>query len=87
MASPSIPTYWQQAWDQASPRLQQWMNSPCQSLAIASERVNRVGQLDAEALDGELTHLLQEPVNKALALLNVRTTTENECKFKLISTL
>jgi peroxin-2 len=31
----------------------------------------RVGQLDSELLDQELVQLLQEPLNKTLALVNV----------------
>ena len=35
-------------------------------------RVTRVGKLDAELLDQELVQVLQEPLNKALNLINVR---------------
>ena len=34
-------------------------------------RITRVGQLDAELLDQELVHLLYEPLQKALNLVNV----------------
>lgn len=34
-------------------------------------RIIRVGQLDAELLDKELASLIQEPLNKALSLINV----------------
>ncbi|KAJ7094629.1 Pex12 amino terminal region-domain-containing protein, partial [Mycena belliarum] len=52
------------AWDSAQTRLAQlrergWGSSP-------APRTIRVGQLDAELLDQELVHLLQEPISKAL---------------------
>ncbi|KAJ7498773.1 Pex12 amino terminal region-domain-containing protein [Mycena latifolia] len=52
------------AWDNAQTRLAQlrtrgWGDGP-------SPRTIRVGQLDAELLDQELVHLLQEPISKAL---------------------
>lgn len=34
-------------------------------------RIIRVGQLDAELLDKELAQVIQEPINKALSLVNV----------------
>jgi peroxin-2 len=37
-----------------------------------SPRVIRIGQLDSELLDQDLVTLLQEPVNKALSLINAR---------------
>jgi peroxin-2 len=52
------------AWDAAQSRLEQirglaWNDGP-------SSRTIRVGQLDAELLDQELVHLLQDPISKAL---------------------
>lgn len=35
-------------------------------------RITRVGKLDAELLDQELVQVLQEPLHKALNLINVR---------------
>ncbi|KAK7061936.1 Pex12 amino terminal region-domain-containing protein [Favolaschia claudopus] len=52
------------AWDRAQTRLVElgalsWAGGP-------ATRTIRVGQLDAELLDQELVHLLQEPISKAL---------------------
>ncbi|KAJ7044485.1 Pex12 amino terminal region-domain-containing protein [Mycena alexandri] len=52
------------AWESAQTRLAEiralsWIDGP-------SLRTIRVGQLDAELLDQELVHLLQEPISKAL---------------------
>lgn len=63
-------TPWQQAWDQAQPRLLSLRDS-LPSSAVPASRILRVGQLDAELLDQELVHILLEPVNKALALIHV----------------
>ncbi|THH15372.1 hypothetical protein EW146_g5094 [Bondarzewia mesenterica] len=65
----SHPSSWQQAWDQAQPRLQ-FFRDALSSQAAPSPRIIRVGQLDAELLDQELAHMLQEPLNKALALIH-----------------
>ena len=62
---------WHQVWAEAQPRLgliQESLNTG----TTPSERIVRVGQLDAELLDQELVQLLQEPVGKALNLINVR---------------
>ncbi|KAJ7765015.1 peroxisomal biogenesis factor 2 [Mycena maculata] len=53
------------AWERAQTRLTElralsWSDGP-------SPRTIRVGQLDAELLDQELVHLLQEPISKALS--------------------
>ncbi|KAJ7507959.1 peroxisomal biogenesis factor 2 [Mycena galericulata] len=53
------------AWEMAQTRLAQlhalsWSDGP-------DPRTIRVGQLDAELLDQELVHLLQEPISKALS--------------------
>ena len=68
--SSSRNSQWQKAWDEAEPRLRQWTND--WNLKTVTGRVLRVGQLDAELLDEELTQTLQEPLMKALATLNVR---------------
>lgn len=57
---------WEKAWEEAQPRLQEW-NASSRSEA----RVLRVNQLDAELLDEELVQLLQEPLAKAVSLVNV----------------
>ena len=61
---------WEQAWDNAQPRL---ASNQRLSLQIPYQvpRIIRVGQLDSELLDQGLVLLLQEPLNKALALVNV----------------
>jgi peroxin-2 len=69
--SDSSRTVWQDAWDRAQPRLSA-IRTSLSSAASASPRTLRVGQLDAELLDQELIHILEEPLNKALALVNVR---------------
>lgn len=66
MSSPS----WQQVWEEAQPRLSSIQES-LRTGGSPSERIIRVGQLDAELLDQELVQLLQEPVGKALNLINV----------------
>lgn len=60
----------QQAWDDAQPRLHSIRES-IRSLTTPHARILRVGQLDAELLDQELVHLLQDPLNKALASVHV----------------
>ena len=68
---------WHQVWEEAQPRLgliQESLNTG----TTPSERIIRVGQLDAELLDQELVQLLQEPVGKALNLINVRP---SECSY------
>lgn len=62
-------TVWQDAWDRAQPRLSA-IRTSLSSATSATPRALRVGQLDSELLDQELIHLLEEPLNKALALVN-----------------
>jgi peroxin-2 len=62
---------WEQAWNNAQPVLFSIRDSLFLSTSPDS-RIIRVGQLDSELLDQELVLLLQEPMNKALALVNVR---------------
>ena len=64
----TLPSYWQQAWDAAEPRLRTWRE---QTRPWTMPRVLRVGQLDAELLDEDLVQLLNEPLAKALNLINV----------------
>ena len=60
---------WEKAWEEAQPRLQEWnANGPS---SRSKARVLRVNQLDAELLDEELVQLLQEPLAKAVSLVNV----------------
>ncbi|KAI0921254.1 hypothetical protein AcV5_001094 [Taiwanofungus camphoratus] len=72
MSSPvssTIPQSWQQAWENAQPRLSQIRDSLL-STQSPSPRITRVGQLDAELLDQELGQILKEPLTRALALVN-----------------
>lgn len=62
---------WDAAWNRAQPQLRQAQINLAQSHAVPP-RIIRVGQLDSELLDQELSNLLQEPVAKALAIANVR---------------
>lgn len=71
----------QKAWDDAQPRLQAVRES-VQSLTPPHARILRVGQLDAELLDQELVHLLQEPLTKALASIHVGTDITNVLTFR-----
>ncbi|TFK55904.1 hypothetical protein OE88DRAFT_1621723 [Heliocybe sulcata] len=65
----STPSSWQQAWLDAQSKLQA-ASDALTTRDTPRPRVLRVGQLDAELLDQELLHMLQEPLNKALALFN-----------------
>lgn len=75
----ALPSYWQQAWDEAEPRLREW--AELWRNATVDTRVLRVGQLDAELLDEDLVQTLNEPLTKALNLLNVSflATRSSEC--------
>jgi peroxin-2 len=65
------PTAWQQAWNNAQPRLAA-ISEAASSYDSPAPRILRVGQLDAELLDAELVRILREPIEKALALIHVR---------------
>ncbi|KAF9226597.1 hypothetical protein BS17DRAFT_775870 [Gyrodon lividus] len=68
-ARPSSNSVWQQAWDSAQPTLSSIRDS-LGSTTSPNSRIVRVGQLDSELLDQELVHLLCEPLQKALSLVN-----------------
>lgn len=61
---------WQRLWEHAQPRLNTIRDSLNEQMPPLA-RITRVGKLDAELLDHELVTLLQEPIGKALALINV----------------
>lgn len=63
--------FWQQAWEEAQPRLDS-IRSSLVALPSIRQQSLRIGQLDAELLDQELLQILKEPVNKALGLVSVR---------------
>lgn len=68
----------QQAWDQAWANARPAFDSIRASLPLSTSsdpRIMRVGQLDSELLDQELTNILQEPLGKSLALVNVGAAT------------
>lgn len=61
---------WQSVWEQTQPSLQSARDT-LTGLTPIHSRILRVGQLDAELLDEELVHVLQEPIGKALGQLRV----------------
>ncbi|KAJ3517981.1 hypothetical protein NLJ89_g156 [Agrocybe chaxingu] len=65
----ALPTALEDAWNSALPDLRQ-VTASLASGGNGRPRIIRVGQLDSELLDQELAHLLQEPINKALALIS-----------------
>ena len=65
-----FPTSWQDAWNNSQPSLGAIRDS-VSLFPHPKSRILRVSQLDAEALDNELVQLLQDPINKALATVNV----------------
>ena len=62
---------WEEIWERSQSSLEAIRNS-VSTLASPTPRVLRVSQLDAESLDAELVQLLQEPITKALSVVNVR---------------
>lgn len=66
----SIPATWQQAWNDAQPRIQA-IHDSMGHMPPSDTQSARVGLLDAEILDQELLQLLKEPITKALALVSV----------------
>lgn len=62
---------WEQAWTNARPAFES-IRASLPSSTSSYPRISRVGQLDSELLDQELVCILQEPLGKALALVNVR---------------
>ena len=61
---------WEEIWERSQSSLEAIRNS-VSALTSPTPRVLRVGQLDAESLDAELVQLLQEPITKALSVVNV----------------
>ena len=55
---------WQQAWNDAEPRLNSWRES--WKASDIHPRSHRVGQLDAELLDEELVQLLFDPITRSI---------------------
>ena len=71
MSAASSTSYaaWQRIWDESQARLSSIRES-LHDGPMPTSRVTRVGKLDAELLDQELVQVLQDPLAKALALLN-----------------
>jgi len=67
----SMTESWEQIWERSQSSLEAIRNS-VSTLTSPTPRVLRVSQLDAESLDAELVQLLQEPITKALSVVNVR---------------
>lgn len=62
---------WEEIWERSQSSLEAIRDS-VSTLISPTSRVLRVSQLDAESLDSELVQLLQEPITKALSVVNVR---------------
>lgn len=62
---------WEEIWERSQSSLEAIRNS-VSTLTLPTERVLRVSQLDAESLDTELVQLLQEPITRAISVVNVR---------------
>ncbi|KAF5363644.1 hypothetical protein D9756_000498 [Leucocoprinus leucothites] len=62
-------TLLEHVWQSAAPRIAS-IHASLSSTEVPEQRAMRVGQLDAELLDQELAGILQEPIIKALSLLN-----------------
>lgn len=69
------------AWNSAKPRLTAIRSSIDLSKPV-EQRILRVGQIDAELLDQELAQILQEPITKALSLVDVRVLGTPACALK-----
>lgn len=68
----SLPAVLEESWNAS----QHTLSSIHESLSSSHPerpRIIRVGQLDSELLDQELSQLLQEPILKALSLISVGT--------------
>ncbi|KAF8897671.1 Pex12 amino terminal region-domain-containing protein [Infundibulicybe gibba] len=75
-------SFWEEAWAKAKPRLseiQDMLGSPS-----PPHRIIRVGQLDAELLDQELSQLLQEPLNRSLSLISTSLRARFEPELRLL---
>ncbi|KAF8165215.1 Pex12 amino terminal region-domain-containing protein [Crassisporium funariophilum] len=57
------------AWNRAQPKLTE-IRAALATAPPQHPRIIRVGQLDAELLDQELAHLLQDPISKALSIVS-----------------
>lgn len=61
--------YWQRVWNESQLKLYAWTNT---SHNEGDQYSSRVSKLDAELLDEEIIQTLQDPLSKAVRLINVR---------------
>lgn len=66
----TMQSAWEDVWHNAQSSLASLRGS-LSSENSPEPRIIRVGQLDSELLDQELVSLLQDPLNAAIALINV----------------
>ncbi|KAG6903498.1 hypothetical protein C0995_005521 [Termitomyces sp. Mi166 len=62
-------SHWEESWNAVQRRLSA-IRDTFDATTSPNPRVIRVGKLDAELLDQELVQVLQEPIHKALSLIN-----------------
>ncbi|KAG8820392.1 peroxisome assembly protein (Peroxin-2) [Serendipita sp. 399] len=79
----AFPPFWQQAWEDAQPRLEA-IRSSMNSLIAKPSRPMRVGQLDSEILDQELLQLLKDPLIKSMSLIQSGLESSIEPELSLI---
>ena len=60
--------HWQRVWNEVQPKLYAWTST---SHNEGEQYSSRVSKLDAELLDEEITQTLQDPLLKAVRLINV----------------
>ncbi|KAF9057693.1 peroxisomal biogenesis factor 2 [Panaeolus papilionaceus] len=72
-------------WRSVQPKLSEILQNlnPTLQNEGQNKRIIRVGQLDAELLDQELAHVLHEPINKALSLVNIGIKAYSELELRL----
>ncbi|TFK75775.1 hypothetical protein BDN72DRAFT_809381 [Pluteus cervinus] len=73
----------EEAWNRAQPGLES-IRDFLRGSTGPTPRVIRVGQLDSEILDKDLASLLQEPLNKALSLINTAIRARFEPELSLL---
>lgn len=74
--------YWQRVWRESQPKLYAWTNT---SHNEDEQYSSRVSKLDAELLDEEIIQTLQDPLSKAVRLINVCPRFRNN--IRVISTI
>ncbi|KDR83605.1 hypothetical protein GALMADRAFT_219427 [Galerina marginata CBS 339.88] len=79
----AIPRALEEAWNRAQPKLSH-IRTTLSNRDSVQPRIIRVGQLDSELLDQELAQLLQEPITRALSLINSSFRTRFEPELNLL---